>query len=191
MASKAQELILQDQQIMWRNFKGEGGTYNREGDRNFNLRLDEETARMMIDQGWNVKIREGREEGDETLYTVQVSVNYKGKFPPTVVLITKRNRATIPEEMVEMLDYADIESVDVILNPYNWNVSGNSGVKAYLKAIYVNIRENVLEEKYAELEDVSPGRNTQQEIAGPLQIDRRLEIEGLGENEEYAEVVED
>jgi hypothetical protein len=191
MASKAQELILEEQQIMWRNFKGEGGTYNREGDRNFNLRLSEKDAQMMIDQGWNVKVRQGREEGDETLYTVQVSVNFKGKFPPTVVLITKRNRATIPEEMVEMLDYADIESVDVILNPYNWNVSGNSGVKAYLKAIYVTIRENVLEEKYAELEDVSPGRKTQQEIAGPLQVDRRLEIEGLGENEEYAEVVED
>jgi hypothetical protein len=191
MASRIEEATLENMQIMFRNFKGEGGPYNREGDRNFVLRLDEQQAQAMKADGWNVKVREPREQGDGTLYSLPVSVNFKGNRPPTIVLITKRNRATIPESLVEMLDYADIEFVDLILNPYAWKVNANTGIKAYLKAMYVTIRENVLEEKYAELEDVTPGRQTQAEIAGPLQVDRRLELEGLGANEEYAEVVED
>jgi hypothetical protein len=49
-----------------------------------------------------------------------------------------------------MLDYADIKTIDVMLNPYEWEVNGNTGVKAYLKTAFVTLNEDELELKYAE-----------------------------------------
>jgi len=139
--------------IVFRNFAGKEGMYNREGDRNFAVLLDDTVADKMAEDGWNIKwLRPNPEEPDEAPQAyIQVSVSYKGR-PPRVVLITSRGRTNLEENSVEMLDWADIKNVDLILRPYEWTVNDKSGIKAYLKSIYVTIEEDALEMKYAELD---------------------------------------
>jgi hypothetical protein len=139
--------------IIFRNFAGKEGQYNREGDRNFAVLLDDTIASTMAEDGWNVKWLKPREEDEEesSQAYLQVSVNFKGR-PPRIVLITSRGRTNLDEGQVEMLDWADIKNVDLIVRPYEWVVNQKSGIKAYLQSIYVTIEEDPLELKYAQLD---------------------------------------
>jgi hypothetical protein len=107
----------------------------------------------MAKDGWNIKALRAREEGEEEQPYVQVAVNFKGR-PPRVVMITSRGRTTLFEDEVEILDWADIQNVDLIIRPYEWVVNGKSGIKAYLQSIYVTIDEDELELKYSDVPDV-------------------------------------
>jgi hypothetical protein len=139
--------------IIFRNFAGKEGQYNREGDRNFAVLLDETVANAMTEDGWNIKWLKPREddEDDTRQAYLPVSVNFKGR-PPRIVLITSRGRTNLDETTVETLDWVDILNVDLIVRPYEWTVNGKSGIKAYLQSIYVTIEEDPLEVKYSELD---------------------------------------
>lgn len=143
-------LVFENAKIMFRNFAGREQTFNSAGDRNFCLFLDPKQADSMREEGWNVKELRAREEGDEPQAYVQVAVNYGKGRPPRVVIITSKNRTELGGDEVAILDFADIKNIDVILNPYEWEVNGNTGVKAYLKTAYVTLNEDELELKYAE-----------------------------------------
>lgn len=151
-------LTIEDAHIVFRNFAGKEGMYNREGDRNFCVLLDEKTAVDMDKDGWNIKALRAREEGDPEQPYIQVSVSYKGR-PPRCVMISSRGRNDLGEEEVEMLDWADIRKVDLIIRPYAWDVNGKTGIKAYLKSIFVTIDEDELELKYADVENVNASRH--------------------------------
>jgi hypothetical protein len=148
------EVSIEGTRIMFRNFAGKEGQFNRAGDRNFAVPLDPETATRMIEDGWNVKQLRPREDGDQPQDYVQVSVSYKNKAP-RVILVTSRGRTELKEDELDILDYAEIANVDLILNPYKWVIPARgkdeekSGVKAYLKAIYITLREDEFEKKYA------------------------------------------
>jgi hypothetical protein len=140
--------------IIFRNFAGKEGQYNREGDRNFAVLLDERVATDLATDGWTVKWLKPREdaEGEDPQAYLQVSVNFKGR-PPRIVLVTSRGRTNLDESSIEMLDWADIINVDLIVRPYEWVVNNKSGIKAYLQSIYVTIEEDALEKKYAEMDE--------------------------------------
>ena len=145
-------VLMEGVRIIFRNFAGKEGQYNREGDRNFAVLLDDTIANSMAEDGWNVKWLRPREEDTEESPQayLQVSVNFKGR-PPRVVLVTSRGRTNLDEDQVEMLDWADIKNVDLIVRPYEWVVNQKSGIKAYLQSIYVTIEEDALELKYGDL----------------------------------------
>jgi len=148
-------VLMESVRIIFRNFSGKEEQYNREGDRNFAVLLDDAVAERMAADGWNVKWLKPREdsEDDETPQAyLPISLNFGKGRPPRVVMITSRGRTQLDENMVELLDWADITNVDLIIRPYEWTVSGKSGIKAYLQSIYVTIEEDELERKYAELD---------------------------------------
>lgn len=154
MARDDNSVIMENVRIIFRNFAGKEGMYNREGDRNFCVLLDHETAEQMARDGWNIKTLKARDEDEEDRPYLQVSVNFKGR-PPRVVMITSRGRTTLYEDEVELLDWADIQMVDLIVRPYEWAVNGKTGIKAYLQSIFVTIQEDALELKYAEIDDAT------------------------------------
>lgn len=153
MAEADNTVLMEGVKIIFRNFSGKEGQYNREGDRNFAVLLDEAVATAMAEDNWNVKWLKPREddEDDTRQAYLPVSVNFKGR-PPRIVLITSRGRTNLDESSVEMLDWADIVNVDLIVRPYEWTVNEKSGIKAYLQSIYVTIEEDALELKYSELD---------------------------------------
>lgn len=148
-------ILIEDARIVFRNFAGREGQFNREGDRNFAVLLDDDVADQMEKDGWNVKRLKPREDDEEqhAQAYLQVSVRYKGR-PPRIVLVTSRGRTDLGEDEVEVLDYADIKQVDLIIRPYDWAVNGKSGIKAYLKSLFMTINEDALELKYADLDQI-------------------------------------
>jgi len=142
-------VLMEGVRIVFRNFAGKEGQYNREGDRNFAVILDDKTAEAMLADGWNVKTLAAREEDETDTPYLPVSVNFKGR-PPQITMVTSRGRTQLGEDQVEMLDWADITNVDLIVRPYAWDVSGRTGIKAYLQTMFVTIEEDALQRKYAE-----------------------------------------
>lgn len=145
-------VVLENRRIVFRNFSGEEGKYNAKGKRNFNVLLEDAEAEAMLADGWNVKYLQSREEGDAPQPRLEVSVAF-GKNPPRIILITSKGKTPLDESMVNLLDWAEIKSVDMIVRAYHWQVQDKIGVKAYLKSIYVTIVEDKLEQKYRDVPD--------------------------------------
>jgi hypothetical protein len=150
--SEAKTFMVEDAQLLFRNFSGKESQYNRAGDRNFSVVLDQDSAERMLADGWNVKFLAAREEGDVPTPYIMVSVGYKAK-PPRVVMISSTGRTVLDEGEVEVLDWVEINKVDLIARAYTWDVNGRSGIKAYLQSLYITIREDELERKYSQSND--------------------------------------
>lgn len=147
------DVLLEDVRILsggFRHFSGEKDAYHAQGQRDFMIALEKEVAEQMEADGWNVKWLKPREEGDEPLATLKIKVNFSG-FPPQIMLVTSRNKTPLDEETVAILDYADIETADMFLSPYDWSVNGNTGRTAYLSKLFVTIHEDELDLKYADV----------------------------------------
>lgn len=151
MSRRDNTVVMEDVRIIFRNFAGREGMYNREGDRNFAVILEPDMAHSLAEAGWNVKLLKPREEGDEPQPYLSVTVSYKNR-PPTVKMITSTGQTELDEETVEMLDWVDISQVDVVVKPYEWEVSGKTGIKAYLQSLYVWIIEDPLALKYKNMD---------------------------------------
>ena len=133
-------LMIDDARIVYRNFSGAGSRYNREGDRNFAVVIpDQEIADALIKNGWNVKIKPPREEGDSPFMYMPVKVKFNDRGP-NVYLVTGKRMNRLDEESVSCLDDVDIQSVDMDIRPYDWEVNGRSGRSAYLQSIKVTQR---------------------------------------------------
>ena len=130
-------LQIDDARIIFRNFSGAPSKFNREGDRNFAVIIPEqEIADALIAEGWNVKIKPPREDGDTPFMYLPVKIKFNDRGP-RVYLKSGSNMIRLDEESISCLDNVDIISVDLDIRPYDWNVNGMEGRTAYLKSIQV------------------------------------------------------
>lgn len=161
------KIILTGAKIIFRNFAGKEGNYNPSGRRTFNVLLDtnieygnaddgyvdvseNDVADILERDGWNIRRLRPLEDEDVGTAHLQVTVSFNN-YPPKILLISSGGKTLLDEASVSILDRAEIANADLTIRPYNWEVNGKSGVKAYLEAMYVTIEEDRHAEKYRDL----------------------------------------
>ena len=145
-------LQIDDARIIYRNFSGAPSKFNREGDRNFAVVIDDEDiCDALVNDGWNVKIKPPREEGDDPFMFLPIKIKFNDRGP-RVYLKTGRNVNKLDEETVSILDNVDILSVDLDVRPYDWEVNGKEGRTAYLQSMQVEQEIDRFAERFAEEE---------------------------------------
>ena len=146
-------LSFEGVRIGFRNFEGRESQYNRKGDRNFVVFLpDRQFAEALAAEGWNVKFPNASEhqvDPDEPVRDAYLPVTVgMDNYPANVFLISNGNATKLTSDEVNMLDWAEIENVDLVVRPYEWSVNRNSGIKAYLKSGYFTIVTDKFAAKY-------------------------------------------
>ena len=144
---KTNNIMIEDARLIFKNFSGEESKFNRAGNKNFCVVLDHDMAEDLAAEGWNIKYLRPREDGEEPTPYLQVTVAY-GNIPPKVIMIAGRNKTPLDNVSIGTLDYAEIANVDLVIRPYNWEVNGKQGIKAYLKTMYVEIEQDAFASKY-------------------------------------------
>lgn len=146
-------LQIDEANIIYRNFSGAASKYNREGDRNFAVLIqDEELADELVKQGWNVKIKPAREDGDIPFMYLPVKIKFNDRGP-AVYLRSGSNMHRLDEDSVDCLDQIDILSVDLDIRPYDWIIqegtkNEKTGRTAYLQSIHVTQEFDRFAERY-------------------------------------------
>lgn len=140
---------IDGRQIIFKNFEGRGDKFNREGDRNFSLRIDDEnTADALVKEGWNVRIKEGRDEDEGPFMRLPIKVKFTN-YGPNVYLRTGDRVNELNEESIACLDSIEIDSVSMDIRPYDWDVNGRTGRTAYLQSMEVVQRIDRFAARYA------------------------------------------
>lgn len=151
---RTDNLVIEGARLIFKNFAGEESKFNRRGNRNFCVILEHDDAMNLMDAGWNIKELNSRED-EEPLYYLQTTVSFDN-IPPKVVLVSGRTKTILDETTIESLDYAEIANVDLIIRPYHWEVNGKTGIKAYLKTMYVTVEVDEFAAKYEDMEEEMP-----------------------------------
>lgn len=147
---------IDEARIVYRNFRGEGSKFNREGDRNFAVVIpNQDIADELIEAGWHVKIKPPRDEDDTPFMYLPVKVKFSERGPH-IYLVTGRAQNKLDEDSVSIIDDIDIVSVDLDIRPYDWEINGKSGRTAYLQSMRVTQdTDRFAVESYDELIDLN------------------------------------
>lgn len=159
--NRNESVTLKNAKILFRNLAGRPGAFTSEGDRSFHVVLSPELAKELADRNWRVKQLKPRDDEDGDFH-LKVKVNYKTGRPPRVVLITSGGRSELGAEEVAMIDSADIEKVDMVLNGWYSDMAGG-GYSAFLKTMVVKIREDELELMYANIPETGAVRPSEED----------------------------
>ena len=138
--------------IILKNFSGQRDKFNP-GKRGFSVVIDDAVmADELKQEGWNVKERPLQEGADasEQEWTLPVKLNMNRYTQ--VWLIVGNHKTLLDEDTVSQLDVVDFVDCDLSIRPYEWEMSGRTGITAYVDSMYVTIRENKFAEKYADLD---------------------------------------
>lgn len=131
-------LQIDNARIVYRNFAGEASKFNREGDRNFAVIIeDQEIADKLVELGWNIKIKPPRDDEDTPFMFLPVKVKFNDRGPVVYLKSGSADPVRLEEEDIGCLDQIDILNVDLDIRPYNWEVNGKEGRTAYLQSMMV------------------------------------------------------
>ncbi len=147
---------IEDARLIFKNFSGAPTRFDAVGGkRNFCIELDDETAETLASQGWNIKATKPKDDSYDPVPYLQVKVGFKVK-PPKIRVMQGNKSSYLTEETIGMLDWAEIESADVVVTSSTYDFAGRKGISAYLQALYVTLKEDAFSAKYEkwEMDDV-------------------------------------
>lgn len=147
----AERITLAHQRIGFLNFSGKDEQgYNENHNRTFNIFLEDESIiDQLVEDGFNVKFPDPDKEIPEGSLPpsprLEVTVSKGQQVHPTVRVYLREEEGMpatrIPNDSLNQLDTLRYEYADIVINPYEWELkSGKKGTKAYLSAIYLNLR---------------------------------------------------
>lgn len=147
-------LQIDDATLIFKNFSGRGDKFNREGDRNFSVRIfDKEVADALLNDvnehgaSWNVKIKPPREEGEEPFMHLPVKIRFTDRSPEVWLIVNERH-IQLDEESISCLDDIEIERVDLDVRSYDDVAQGKPFRAAYLNKLYVTQKVDRFVERY-------------------------------------------
>lgn len=149
-----ERLRLDEMPVIFKNFSGAKGPYNEAGVRTFSILVEDLShADRLLEEGWALKPLKN-EDGEIDAFHLPVKINYNSRQTPRIykVSMSNRRRILLGETTVDILDHVPIEKADVIVNPYAWEVQGDTGIKAYCQTMYVVIAEDDLDIKWADFD---------------------------------------
>ena len=128
--------------IFMTNFSGdpERDRYGSDARRANIIIPDEDMARDLLNEGFNVKTTKPRPGSDEEdfvpEYYVSIKVNYDSDWPPRIFLVAgDAEPVLLDEDTVSEIDRCYVRNVNVVLNPYHNKRTGNSSL--YVRTMYV------------------------------------------------------
>lgn len=158
---KLNNIEIQDAHIFNLNFSGVEGPYNPAGRRNFCVELDPDISEQLEADGWNVKHGKPKQNNPEENWPDFMKVNVSWRNPkkqPEVYMVTSKKKIELTEKTIHRLDAADIQKVDLLIDPSYWSrADGSEGYSAYVKVMYVTIAEPSFADKYADIPDDTDG----------------------------------
>jgi hypothetical protein len=138
--------------VIYKNFMGQKGQYNEEGERSFNLLIEDPgIAEALLEDGFNLKPFLD-EDDNITAHHMQVRVNYKGR-PPRITRVTQngRRQTALDAKTVGMLDSVTITEVDITMGTWIWREEPLPNRTAYCNVMFVHVEEDPLDAKYSAL----------------------------------------
>ena len=126
----------------WRNFAGGPTRFDpKNTKRTFEIFLTDEEANRLMDLGWNVKWLEPRNPSEPKQAHLQVFIKLDGpaRLQPKIWQTRKKGRPILLDgDLIGQLDMDDFERVKLQIRPYKWELdSGKSGIKAFVKQMFV------------------------------------------------------
>lgn len=151
--------------MIYKNFSGKPTKVNPAGGkRTFSLVLTKEYAERLDAQGWNIKVKEIRDqlqdgemtrtvswsdyvnnyqtEFDHALIYTEIVVNENSEYPPRIYKVSEFNgektMALVPPEQWFRMDESELMNVDVVIHPYTHgrSIANPDAKKGYLKSMY-------------------------------------------------------
>ena len=161
--TSGQRITIRGGHLKYRNFRGLSNDYNKEGDRNTRIVIDEKLAQDLIAAGVDgVKINPPREEGDAPECLLRLLVRYyyeedgtPSSSNPNVWLVTKNGRKRLLEKQVGNVDTADIDHVDAVFRIASWKYGQKRGLHCKLVSLFCTLIEDPLEEEYKDVPEIN------------------------------------
>lgn len=154
--------------MIYKNFTGKPTKVNPAGGkRTFSLVLTKELGERLDGMGWNVKVKEVRDqlgegeftrtvswsdyidnyqgEFDHALVYTEIVVNENSEYPPKIYKISEFNgektMALIPPEHWNTLDESELVNMDIVIHPYTHgrSIANPDAKKGYLKTMYATM----------------------------------------------------
>lgn len=143
--------------ITWRHMEVNSGnaTYNTNGNRYFAIKLDDEFAEELENEGWPViwrNVNRDEDEPEQMQAYLKVFIKYGTRFPVDIYLVNnnRRSKTLLNEEDIDNLhlDTKPLESIDLIIRPYFWTYGNTHGVKAQVSAMNILLAQGGFDDDY-------------------------------------------